>query len=275
MKKTLENYKNKGFTLVELAIVMIVVALVIAALLIAATIIRQARIQKVLNESQQYVAAMATFELKYNALPGDMNYAQSIWGSESTCPDPRTHYVKQETCNGNGDKVIGEVTLGNPPDALFEGMRAWQHLANAGLVKESFTGVPSSLNPTSPQAARPGENTPKPTINGNTFFINHGYYNNGDSSHFPGTTGNIIDVAAPFYDPAYPEYTDYPIGPFMTGFEAFNLDRKIDNGRPGSGKVITWRSEIMDCASTDLAAQAEYVLDSEDKRCGFMIRTGL
>jgi prepilin-type N-terminal cleavage/methylation domain-containing protein len=63
--------KNKGFTLVELAIVLVIVGLLISGILVAQSMINTTRIQAFGRQIGQYDAAIANFQDKYKGLPGD------------------------------------------------------------------------------------------------------------------------------------------------------------------------------------------------------------
>ncbi len=268
---------NNGFTITELAIVIVVIALVASVLLIASSIIRQAKLQAVTNDLEGLKTAVAAFKLKYNYLPGDIPYAEEIWGTDPTCtcpcvdpsPTAASAVKKVETCNGNGDEIVGMASP-DPffvPYTIWEPLRALQHLANASFIKGTYSGIPRVDNLTEPRSVLPGENSPPSRLNNNTFMFDHGLYPTGDTEHFPRTTGNSIDIASP-----HPDYANIPIGGFVTTAEALAMDLKIDDGKPGTGFLITWRTSVLEnCASSDDPAVAVYNIGwTEDAACGFM-----
>lgn len=114
---------KKGFTLLELSIVLVIIGLIIGGVTAGQDLIRAAELNAVNNQINQYRVAINTFKLKYNQLPGDMTNAQSYWPS---CVDNGVN-----TCNGDGD---GVVIFGS------EGYRFWQHLSLAGLIAGSYNG---------------------------------------------------------------------------------------------------------------------------------------
>ncbi len=69
------NIKNsssqKGFTLIELSIVLVVIGLIVAGITSGASLIKQATLRSVIAEVRNYQLAVNTFVLTYNALPGD------------------------------------------------------------------------------------------------------------------------------------------------------------------------------------------------------------
>ncbi|MCD8566562.1 MAG: prepilin-type N-terminal cleavage/methylation domain-containing protein [Alphaproteobacteria bacterium] len=68
MKKTLTS--QKGFTLVELAIVMIIIGLLIGGILKGQELIANAQITNAVTQIKGMDGAVATFRETYNAFPG-------------------------------------------------------------------------------------------------------------------------------------------------------------------------------------------------------------
>ena len=63
--------KEKGFTLVELAIVLVIIGLLLAAVLRGSEMVRNARIKSLQNDLRGYFAAVYTFLDRMGRLPGD------------------------------------------------------------------------------------------------------------------------------------------------------------------------------------------------------------
>jgi len=62
---------KRGFTLVELSIVLVAVGLMIGGVLIGQSLIHSAKINKIVKQLSEYDAAVSTFRTKYKSLPGD------------------------------------------------------------------------------------------------------------------------------------------------------------------------------------------------------------
>ena len=118
---------RKGFSLIELAIALTVIGLVVGGVLVGKDLVRAAEIRSVLNDVDAFKSAVATFQSKYRALPGDLSNAASYWAS---------------TSNGDGDEQI-DYLLGAPGEEY----NAWQQLALAEMIPGSYTGATNSLPP--------------------------------------------------------------------------------------------------------------------------------
>lgn len=67
----MKKRNKKGFTLVELAIVLVIIGLLIGGILVAQSMIKTAKIGKFVSIIQQFDVSVSNFQTKYNSLPGD------------------------------------------------------------------------------------------------------------------------------------------------------------------------------------------------------------
>jgi len=65
---------KKGFTLIELSIVLVIIALIIGGILAARSMIETAALNKTISQLTQFDAGVGTFRAKYNSLPGDSKW---------------------------------------------------------------------------------------------------------------------------------------------------------------------------------------------------------
>lgn len=95
-----------GFTLVELAIVMIIIGLLIGGVLQGQQMIANARVTSTVAELEAFEAAMVSFDDMYGELPGDI-----------AAPDDRIPDCAGAPCSNAGDEN-GEIGDGDPSIAL-------------------------------------------------------------------------------------------------------------------------------------------------------------
>ena len=259
--------RKKGFTLIELSIVLVIVGLLIGGIVAGRSLLRQSEVTSTIVDAQKYVAAVQAFQQKYNALPGDMPNATTSWGiaagstgTDATCwASSNGGTTGTATCNGNGDGQINYTgTYAN------ETLRMWQHLVNAGFISGSFSGNGAGYIV--------GSNGPAGTVAGLGFGLVWVGTNSGGSPYpvaFDGVYGHIITIGGT-YGAGYP-----PVAGVLTGDEAQSLDSKFDDGSPALGNIRTWKNGGfgLTCASST-AVTATYSTISTNKVCSMLMITG-
>jgi prepilin-type N-terminal cleavage/methylation domain-containing protein len=112
--------KQTGFTLVEIAIVLVIIGLLLGGILKGQEMITQAKIKNVIADMSGVSAAMYGYQDRYRALPGDDKGAVGRWGS--------TAVTGGTPGNGVIEGVYASATL------THESMMFWDHLRRAGFV---------------------------------------------------------------------------------------------------------------------------------------------
>ncbi len=233
------NKTTKGFSLVELAIVLVIIGLITGGILTGQDLIRASELNSVMTDVNKYKTAVNTFKLKYNGVPGDIANATAYWGTASGgCPSGTG--TGTQTCNGDNDGVI---------EWAGESIRAWQHLANAGLVPGSYTGSYTA------NTAIIGTNIAASKISSAGFT----FTSNADAFAYVNTIKNRLHFGS------LTGTTDiYTYGNALTTSEANSIDTKYDDGLPVVGLI---RSGHAPGCSSSTAVSATYVLSNTAVAC--------
>ncbi len=145
--RTVGARNRKGFTLIDLSIVLAIIALFIGGIMVGQNLIRSAELLSVTIDVKCFTQAIQLFKEKYKYLPGDMPTATNFWGTDSNCPTTSyTTTPHTATCNGDGNGRIGDynATTYAWGTQAYEVMRVWQQLADAGFIDGSYSGVASA-----------------------------------------------------------------------------------------------------------------------------------
>lgn len=245
MTLQLNRTSQSGFTLVELAIVLMIIGLLIGGILRGQELMENARVTSTIQQTKAYDGAVTTFRDSYSAIPGDINN-----------PTDRLPNCTAAPCNDGGD---GNGLVGTAATALNgsvgiantdENTIFWNHLGSARLI--------SGINPASStvqwgqmlpvakiaggfmvaqmNVASPGAG--QPAISGLFLNLRNGA-NSGNLGEGDGTSAISPNRAAQF-------------------------DRKLDDGLPRTGDVIGLGSAA--CTGTS------YTESEERRDCNLLIR---
>lgn len=205
---------KKGFSLVEIAVVLVIIGLLVAGATVGAGLLRQAEMRAVLAEVENYTIAVEHFKELYGALPGDITNATGT-----------NNFFDGSTTNGDGDGQIDSAT----PSGTEETFAAWDQLSLARYVSGNYTGAADS------SSATIGTNVP-------------------GSAHVSGAGYSLVWVEQPgegaqdalsrYYSGNYLIFAaDDDNGTVLTGAvlkadDANYIDHKSDNGLADSGYIL-------------------------------------
>lgn len=236
---------KKGFTLIELAIVIVIIGLLVAGVLQGKDLIRTAELNSMITEIKSIESGIYLYRDKYNALPGDdIQGLTKFPGCTSL----------GSCINGDGSGTIQGVTA----NSLGGYETPFLHMVSAGTIKRNeCKPVYSSVRD------RFGS-----LVKGACYSI--GYSGTAAIWNIP--LGNFLMLAPPSTSSYF--YSD----------DLRYIDTKIDDGNASNGKFTAYKptsdqSAPQNCLdintfSTSPAGSANYIGNATSNDCAFHYRFG-
>jgi prepilin-type N-terminal cleavage/methylation domain-containing protein len=202
---------ERGFTLVELAIVLVIIGLLIGGVLQGRELINNARVTATIAQIKGFDTAVASFEDAFGSYPGDMsNTTNRLPNCTGACMD------------GTGG-TLGDRRLATAPTATpgptGEAYQFWVHLNRAALI----TAVDGS------NVQEFGVGLPKSDVGNGGFQVG---YHDADAV---GALGTLTNAASGHYLSLRGIPTNPTTPGAMTTRDAARIDRKVDDGSPDTG----------------------------------------
>jgi len=150
----------RGFTLVEIAVVLVIIGLLLGAILQGQQLIASSRVQNLADQQAGIQAAYFGFIDRYGAVPGDLDSAEAT------------------------DKIGETITLGGNNNGRLEDPNGsswaelngvWEQLSRSGFIRGSYQG-PSS------EAPSDSDHAPENAFNGLVLLARHGGYVDEDDN---------------------------------------------------------------------------------------------
>ncbi len=199
--KRLKISKQQGFTLVEIAIVLVIIGLLLGGILKGQELINSAKVRSLADQNSSVQAAYYGFIDRYRAVPGDMDKDEAckVIGANTLVGCSGV----TGTAGGNGN---GRLDKGNWQEASA----VWAHLSAANFIVGEYPGT--ATNASSYDATQAPLNAfQQPILLGSTSS-----YLDAGGSTVPERLGLILGRSTPVNILS-------------------QLDIKIDNGKPMSG----------------------------------------
>lgn len=192
--------RQRGFTLVEIAIVLVIIGLLLGGILKGQELITSARVRNLADQNSGIQAAYYGFIDRYRQIPGDMPAA----GPRGACNVIGNNVPG---CPGAG---VGGNGNGRLDDEDFvEASNAWAHLTAAGFLQGNYNGNAADVN-----AYQDVQIAPINAFNGYVMLTRADEYEG---------------VAAGTMRLLYVFGRNIPVNVMR------ELDLKIDDGQPGTG----------------------------------------
>jgi prepilin-type N-terminal cleavage/methylation domain-containing protein len=236
--------KQRGFTLIEIAIVLVIIGLLLGGVLKGQELINTARVRALNNTVDGITAAWFSFQDRYRAFPGD--YTQAT----VNLPNP-DNLVK----DGDGNGRVG--INGANTDSPTERANVWVQLQAAGYITGNFDADVTNV-PTASEYGCSVETCPDNGFGAgmNLTFGNQIRGGAGLASEHELITGRGIPVEV-----------------------IAELDRKVDDGEPETGAMqlgaggVGWAStESDECSRAVGTTSVVYELQTPSSNCAAVFR---
>jgi len=209
MKHSQNN--QKGFTLVELAIVLVIIGLIVGGVLVGQDLIKAAEIRATISQIEKLNTSVNAFRGKYNGLPGDSATGNTFLGANCT--------------NGDGNGLVTDAlnTVANASTdfntATAELINVFSCLSSAGMVDGSYDNSPGAV-----AAVGTGLSFPASKMGRQGLLA---FALNGRNQWHIGLSAANVDhtTATTFADALSPN-------------ESLQIDTKMDDAAPGTGGVL-------------------------------------
>ena len=227
-----ESISNtRGFTLVEISIVMIIIGLLIGGTFGGMKLIENMQVNKTVQDLKAIESAALTFRDSYGRLPGDMpNTAARL----PSCTDAPC------ATGGNGDRVLDNgLTAFGAIAATNERFTFWHHLQAADLLSMGYSNTIQMEF---------GDGQPDAPIGGGYRVTHH----TGAMS----APGCLTSAARTVVSVASDAAAAYGTSSNLACAVLDSVDAKIDDGRPYTGRATNWGSA--GCVVTAYACDTAY-----------------
>lgn len=215
---TTKQGKKKGFTLIELSIVLVIIGLIVGGVLVGQDLIKAAELRATISQVEKYNTAVNTFRLKYNGIPGDLSNGGTFFSGVTGTVGGANQ--------GDGDGLVegvSGVTSGAGAACVHclagENVIFWYMLSDAGVISDTITAVAMDATDTDPD-----EGLPKSKA-GSGHISMHA---SGGRNYYVITNFGSADMSS----------GDVGTEAALTPADSFQIDSKVDDGIATTGGMI-------------------------------------
>lgn len=197
--------RQTGFTLVEIAIVLVIIGLLLGGVLKGQELINSAKVKSMANDFRSLSVLVYGYQDKYRALAGDQDATQlnSSFGAGTATACSGTTGCAPRNGRIDGDWFSGD-TATNPPETVV----FWQHVRLANLANGPTALTDATFLPTNSDGGRLGVESAPIDAGGNL-------------------QPYIVGMRGPFF-----VCSDAIFGRFVR-----QIDQILDDGDPATGSV--------------------------------------
>ena len=221
---------KRGFTLIELSIVLVIIGLIVGGVLVGRDLISAAQVRGTVSQIEKFNQATNTFYGKYQYLPGDI--------PNSLAPQigliTRGVFPGQGDGNGTiqGSTAAGNYSYGGAPvsgeTAVF-----WRDLSTLSLIDAGLNTADFATN-FYPQQTNPSYRLPRAKLgNGNYFYVYSGDQTGAYQGNVTGQTYFCLSAVSAL---TLSNWT-FNSTPGLSVNQASSIDTKVDDGFPQSGRT--------------------------------------
>jgi len=232
----IDHRAERGFTLIELSIVLVIIGLIVGGVLVGQDLIRAAEIRATISQVEKYNTEVNTFRTKYNGIPGDLPaQTASNFGNLAV--------LQGQEGSGDGNLIVEDGNAGaggggaNTNTFAGEISTFWLHLTQASLIDGGFGALLTTIAAGgTPAAGGTGLPSVAATAGNMNQFIPPAKLGRGMSFIvFSGGGFNFYGMMPVTAISTAGAYTLAPTG--ISGVMAANIDTKLDDGLPNGGVV--------------------------------------
>ena len=233
--------QQSGFTLVEIAIVLVIIGLLLGGVLKGQELVNSAKVKNLANDFRTLSAFVYAYQDRFRAMPGDDRAAILHLGKDAKQAAPGTGGAI-----GNG-RINGDW---NSETVTDESFLFWQHIRLAGLATGTTTTVNTGSGSDPKDSASNAEYLPR----------------NAESGRIGITSDPVLTAPTTPYPGSF-----YICSAGIQGRFAQQIDVTMDDGNPQTGIVRALKESGTDGKGMSSAKDADKIEAGSDDTAYFTV----